>query len=483
MVTEYGSFPGVQVSVAGGGITAVAIGDDEKVVLFGAANYQNDGSFPSDGEEDSLESSVDGSVETPEQINARRQADATFGASSDLADGMREALANGANIEFLYGVAPKRVNVVDEVAGSQSGTLTNAPIWEDDVSDESDIENIVFSDTTDGDLDVIYDYTSPPAQPSEVDTVAINPLTGEYNAGDAATGEYEVDYKYLEWNSAFTATSVENVVNDDESAIFCALTDSDSVSEDLQSQADSMRGTYQLVNALSGAEPNDNQVVTTDGASVESDYSNYQRTDARYDTTNYSSANNSVDQDYYFKFAPVRQENSSSTVLGGIAGVFGGNPLDDPIYNDEVTGYDALEQSFTKTDADNMRGENVIPLRQAGTIRLKDNLSTSTETDWERDFWRRRLADRIILIGKNVGDQILGEINNPETRRATARLIRNEIRELVNDGLLRPNTDSETNWYVDVYEDSQNVNEVNVDIGFTPFGIVKRVDESITINT
>jgi hypothetical protein len=306
-------------------------------------------------------------------------------------------------------------------------------------------------------------------------------LTGEYAADAAPDVDYLFSYKYLDWQSAIESSDVSSVVNEDETAIYDVVSDSDAVASTLDGQVTTERQNYKLINAVSGAEPNDNEVITSDDAALEDDHSNYTRRDARYDTSTFSQG--SVDSDHYFKFAPVRLENVPKTVLGGVGGLFAGNPINDPIYNDPVTGYDTLEQSFTKSDADNMRSENVIPIRQAGSVRVKDNLSTSTETDWERDFWRRRIADRVILIGKTIGDTIIGRINDQQTRNAAARLIRAEIRELVDDRLLRPNTEDEQNWYVDVYEDSTNPNEVNIDIGFTPYGIVKRVDESITINT
>ena len=34
MVSEFGNFPGVRITTAGGGITAVTIGEEEKLVLF-----------------------------------------------------------------------------------------------------------------------------------------------------------------------------------------------------------------------------------------------------------------------------------------------------------------------------------------------------------------------------------------------------------------------------------------------------------------
>lgn len=475
MVTTYGSFPGVQVEVAGGGITAVSIGAEEKLVLFGEASYQDDGTITSDGDVDPLESSLSGSTNTAEQINARREADTTFGDGSELADAMREALANEANINFLYGVAPDRYNVVGEIQSTQTGSLANNTLWEEDVTDESNILSIVVTDTTGPvDMDVRYEYSSPPSAPSTAETIAINPLTGEYAADAAPDGDYSFDYKYLDWNSAFTSTSVSNVVNEDETGIFNAISDSDWVSSQLDTEVGELRSNYQLVTAMSGAQPNDSETVT-DGTG------GYLRRDARYDASAYTPG--SVDSDYYFKFAPVRLENTPKTILGGIGGLFAGNPIDDPIYNETLNGYTTLEQSFTKAEADFMREEEVIPIRQSGTIRVKDNLSTSTATDWERDFWRRRIADRVILIGKTIGDTIIGRINDEQTRNSAARLIRAELRELVDDRLLKPNTADAQNWYVDVYESSSNANEVKIDIGFTPYGIVKRVNETITIST
>jgi hypothetical protein len=482
MVTTYGDFPGVRVEVAGGGITAVAIGEEEKLVLFGEASYQDDDTLQSDGTEDSFETDLTGTPETAEQINARREADTTFGDGSELADAMREALANGANIDYLYGVAPRRYNVADETQSTQSGTLNNAPIWEENVADESNIQAIAVEDDTGPvTMTVEYDYSNPPAQPSAADTVAINPLTGEYAADAAPDGDYQFDYKYLDWQSAFDAADVSQVVEEDETGIYGAISDSDTVSSSLDGTVTTHRQNYKLINALSGAQPNTSEVITSDGQTLASDHTNYTRRDAQYDTGSFSQG--SVDADHYFKLAPVREADVPKTVLGGVGGLFAGNPINDPIYNDPLSGYDELEQSFTKADADNMRDENVIPIRQAGSVRVKDNLSTSSETDWERDFWRRRIADRVILIGKTIGDTIIGRINDEQTRNAAGRLIRAEIRELVNDRLLQPNTADETNWYVDVYEDSTNANEVNIDIGFTPYGIVKRVDETITINT
>jgi hypothetical protein len=465
-MATYSSFPGVQVETSGGGITAVVVGSEEYLVLFGEADYDRDGQdVQNDGltvdSADGLDgSNTTASTESAEQINARLEADDKFGSGSELADAMQEALANGANIDYLYGVAPERY-IRQETPGTQTGTLSDTPIFEN--TDDVTVDDGGTS------LSVEFRYDGAPATPTASQTMFINPFTGEY-AADAAPGtSFTIDYRSLDYDSAFGLSDVQNVVNEDETGVYVSLSESDDVSSNLQSEVSSQRDDYQLISALSPAEPNNN--------------SSESPPDARYDTGNYSNANQSIDSDFYFKLAPTREEDEKKTIMGGVGGLFAGNSISDPIYNDALSGYSSLEESFSKTDADNMRNENVIPVRSAGSVRVKDNLSTSTESDWERDFWRRRITDRVILIAKTVGDSIIGDINDEQTRNAAQRQIESEMRSLVDDRLLKPNTTDTQNWFVDVYEDSSNSDEADIDIGFTPYGVVKRIDASVTINT
>ena len=476
MTTTYGSFPGVQVTTAGGGITAVAVGDEENLVIFGEGDYARDGedvqnnSLTADTADGLDSNNASASTESPEQINARNEADSTFGSGSELANAMKDSLANGANIDYLYGVAPERY-IRQESPGTQTGTLSNTPLYEDS-------SEITWTDeggpTT---MSVEFTYDGAPSTPTDSDTVYVNPFTGEWAADSApGTGGFTVDYRSLDYSTAFGVTDVRNVLNEDETGVYVALSESDSVASALQTEVKTLRERYKLVNALHAAEPNDNEDVLDSNG-------NHTRFDARYDTSNYDSANQSVDADYFYKFAPVRQEDEQTTVMGGVGGLFAGNPIDDPIYNDPLQNYQALEESLSKSGANDMRDENVIPIRQAGSIRVKDNLSTSTNSDWERDFWRRRITDRVILIAKTVGDTIIGRINDEDTRSAAQRQVESEIRSLVDDRLLKPNTTDESNWFVDVYESSTNSDEVKIDIGFTPYGVVKQIDATVTINT
>jgi|APHM01.1.fsa_nt_gi hypothetical protein len=186
-MATYGSFPGVRVTTQSGGISSIAIGEEEKLVLFGEAKYELDTSGASD---EIVVSPGDGtlsvSASSPEQVNARREAEAKFGAGSELAQGLKEALANGANIDFLYGVAVPRDFVEAETQSTQTGTLDNYPIVEstggavDSSNDNLNAQGVDVVDANGGSLTVEFRYgdgsgSSTPSTPSDTDTVYVNP--------------------------------------------------------------------------------------------------------------------------------------------------------------------------------------------------------------------------------------------------------------------------------------------------------------------
>jgi hypothetical protein len=483
-MATFGSFPGVRVETRSGGISAVVVGEEEKLVLFGEANYALDsGSLVVEGDDVTL----DVSASSPEQITSTLQASAKFGSDSELSLGMQEALANGANINFLFGVAVPRVAVEAEVQSTQTGTLDNVELVEntgaavDTSAGTIGDQGIEVTDTSGpSSMNVELRYNGAPNTPTESDTVFVNPLTGEYAADAAPGGDYEFDYTFNDYSSAFSAPEVKTIVNENETGIYAAMSDSDAVSASLATEVLTLRQDFQLVNGLAIAEPNDNELLDDANSSDENGGA-----DARYDAATYSSANQSVSEESIYKFAPGREQNERKTIVGGLGGLFAGNSITNPIYNDELNGFQSLEQQLSKTDADNLRAEDLIPVRSGGAVRVQGNRSTafSGAETVAADFFTRRITDRVILIGRQVGQNIIGRINDGETRALARRLIIVQLRSLVRDGLLRANSGEEQNFSVEVSEDPTNPDEVDINISFTPFGIVKRVDETITVNT
>jgi len=73
-MATFGEFPGVRVTTTGGGIAAVDVGSEEKVVIFGGGDA----------------SAGAASVNEPTQIGSNRDAEVQFG-DSELAQAMRDA--------------------------------------------------------------------------------------------------------------------------------------------------------------------------------------------------------------------------------------------------------------------------------------------------------------------------------------------------------------------------------------------------------
>lgn len=438
----YGDFPGVRVETAGGAITGVAIGREQKLVIVGVGD-------PSNGS---------ASVNTATQIKSRLDADRKFGDGSELAEHMKDALANGANIDHLYGVMLDTTSITAETVSGGSGTLTNNPIIED-------TSVISVTNTTASSSETpVFRYDSPPTT-SDVasDEVAINPITGEVEAGDS--DDYEIDYDYPDWTSGLDES--ETVIGDEETGVIALATEAEDIASDLSSRVNTLRSEYQMALGVSAAQPNANQSEDNDPL---------------YDTSAYS---DSIDNDAYYLHAPARKDESKRTVTGAVGGVMAGNDLDDSIYSDNLDIDEDMDQRISKTDAANLRGEEVIPVRQppsGGSISLRGNASTSTNTDWDRDYWYRRIVDQVILIAKTVGDSAMGQINDETTRDGIRSQIRNELSGLASDRLIEPNTEAETNWFVDVY-DADAASTIGIDIGVTPRGLAKRIDVTITVST
>lgn len=436
--TTYGDFPGVKVTTSGGAITGIAVGREQKLVLIA----------PGDTATGSA------SVNEPTQISSRLDADRKFGDGSELAEAMKGALSNGANIDYLYGIALDALSVTGETeTGSSKGTLTNAPIVEDE-------STITVTDTVDSnEVTVNYKYEADPGGPSDPDTININPITGAWTADSSS--DYSFDYEYYDWTTALNSST--NVIEQEETGILGLSNESESIVTDVSGTVNTMRENYQMAMAVSAAQPTG---TTSDGA-------------PEYDTASYT---DSIDNDSVFIHAPARKESSTSTITPALAGLMAGNDLNESIYNRALT-TDDLDQRLSSSEADELRDEDVIPVRQppsGGSILVSDNRSTSQSTDWERDYWKRRIVDQVVLIAKSIGDSVIGRINDEETQDTVETAIEVNLRGLAQDRLIEPNEGDEENWFVDVYE--INSSTVGIDIGITPYGIVKRIETSIQIS-
>lgn len=442
--TTYGSLPGVEITVRGVAITGVIIGREQKLVVFGDGDTVNGTA----SENNAL------------QVTSKREASDKFSADSELTSALDRAIQNGVSASdgFLYGVAVGKTQVSAELA-TDSSTLANAPIVED-------TSEITFTDTSGDDLTVEFRYEDTLSTPSDGDTVFINPHTGDYEADSTADGSYEVDYAYYEWQDGLD--SADGVLDEKETGIYVTVSDAESVASKLETKVDDLRDpSFKLVRGICGAQPN----ATADGTEERLDDG-----DAKINVDTYS---DNIDNDSVFLITPAREESGGLGLLGAAGGLFSGNELDNPVYNDELFGVSPA-QRFIKTERKTLRREHqVIAVESEGENRLSSNTSTSTETDWERDFHRRRIVDQVILLAKEVGDDIEGDLNDDDTRAAAQGEIAGTIEDLIADGILEANTSDSQNWFVDISEPSAD--ETAIALGIKPQGVVKNVDITIDV--
>jgi hypothetical protein len=124
-------------------------------------------------------------------LNASEQ----FG-NSEIARAATVLTANGAN--DIRAVPVPETEMTDSGTGTDSITLSHAPIFDPQLHPEHDIE--VVNSTTSEILDVNYVYTDPVQSPTTNDTANVNPVTGSVVTD--VSSDYEVTYTYGDYQSA-----------------------------------------------------------------------------------------------------------------------------------------------------------------------------------------------------------------------------------------------------------------------------------------
>jgi len=445
MVVTIGQSPGTEVTLEAGAIGGISIGAEEKLVIFARGD-------PANG---------DAQTNSPVKIGAKEEAETQFGEGSHLTQLLKQAIDNGANTAYLWGVMPSTQSVTGEAvdAATQSFTLNNAPIIED-------VDEITVTDPAGPtEYDVEFRYNSPPDTPQSAETAFVRPQSGEIETDAAA--DFEVDYKYLDWQAAFDAA--DPIVNEGESGVYFAGTDAESVASTLFSKAENLRDpAYKMVKAGAGAPPNANTEETTP--------------DPDYNTTEYA---DNLDSLPGFAFAPARQDNTTDTLLGAVAGVAAGNDLQNPIRGEQLSGVDVESGSddaalFDWGERNDLRNAQVIPIKQEGSINLDGSVSTNTSENWETDFQTVRVVDRAILVVYAVAQQIMNTLDTPGRDEIAAEEAQAQLEGMADEGLVLPNQPNEVNLFVRPVDDTPQ-GTIALEMGVTPVQAVDTFKTTITI--
>jgi len=443
MVT-LGQSPGVRVTTQSGSVGGVTLGRSQYTIFIGIG-----------------ESSGSASANEVVSITTRRGVEDAFGRDSDIAEQWRRATANGANKTYIRGIKASMTETTETVTSTSSDTLSNSPI----IPDKDRITVTDTGDSTEQAIEFVYedDPTSANAPDPSSGEVYINPNNGSWVA--PSSSDYEFVYEYADWDEALQ--TARDAVGEEEFGVIVPLTHASSVTSSVPGVLTQMRDNIKMVLSVIAPEPT---------GTSESGFKPI------YDTQNLT---NALDDDRIFGPTPQAIEDRDIAngpdygieLLGAYAGRMAGNELEEPVYNDVIQTDADLVQKLSRSEAQDLRGEYLIPVRQRGEIRLEDNLSTYDQNEnggWERDYFRRRIVDVVIATIRSVARRTIGAINDPEARTDVRDVIISEMRDLVNLDLLQVNGQS-----IDVY--AKDKDTIGIDLGITPNGVTKQVDATLTV--
>jgi len=442
-MATYGSIPGVQISTSTGNVSGVTIGRSQYLLLAGVGN-SNESVDPAD----------------PVEIDGRADVDEKFGEGSDVAEAYRNALANGADPDFVRAVRVPTTTVSGDTFADVSGTIADTPIL-------SDTENI-DADADGDDLDVKLDWSSPPEPPEEGE-VNVNPYTGEF---EAEKSEVFFEYQHLEWEDALYSLTGE--LTEGEFGVINPLTASSDVGAMLDGMIEEMRDDMKMVVGIMGAEYND----TADSGRPALDASEFENTfssDTMFTVGPTALAGPDL---YATDESDLTEAGMGLEALGAAAGLFAGNSNTDPVYDSVLSGVTDLEQDVSRADVTDLRGEYVIPVRDTGAIRLEDNRSTYDQEEqggWERDYFRRRIVDLVTVTLFLTARQQIGGILDGGTVSDVQDAVSVQLSDFVEDGLLEAG-EQEVNVF------RQDDRTIGMDVVITPLGVAKGADVNLEIN-
>jgi hypothetical protein len=427
MAEQYGvsGIPGDSTTVRSGGTVAVSTAFNATLGLVGGMDTDN-GSATA-GDVVTIESSTDAATQ--------------FGESSELKEQVDLALAQQSPPSEIYAVGVTETETTESVSGSQTGTLSNNPF---DPNVHPD-EEITVQDTVEGQsvtVNIDYrtgtDLTSNP--PTETNTININPNTGEYAADESS--DYDFTYSYGDYQGAIAdvAKKVPRALG--------VCTERVSVGNDVLAEVNNYDVNFDFMHAYIGAPP-------------ESDASNY---------------SDSFDDRRLSVIAPARgytdtAETNMQRSVGAVAGKQAGKPLGDSTTYEGLGGFASLNTEYTNSEIATLIDSQVYPLRQSGGIKVIKDMTTSTDSRFER-VYASEIIDEATEVSHRISEDFIGEANIQEQRGDLAESHRISYREFVEDDLL-------TGFAVTPSLAGDDA--VDLDIGIEVVGIIDRINVTISV--
>lgn len=417
--------PSDQITVTSGGTVDASAAISFTLGLVGGMDTGN-GSATDDG--------------TVVEVASSSDAAAKFGENSELKELVDLALAQESPPSEILAAPVEETTVTGESAGGQSGTLDNVPVFDPNVQDEHDI---VASDSggTDPTVNIVYD--SPPATPTDADTVNVNPVTGEFDFDSTATGSYTFDYDYGDYSTAIT-----NMADRVPRVLFVA-TENTSVVSSLETEVNDHKSEFEFITGMAGILPE----------------------------TTASSYSDSFDNRFISLVASSRAftdeaETNMVRTGGAVAGKQAGKALGDSTTYESLGGLSSLLTDYTNSQLGTLIDAQVLPVKHGDRIFVVKDMTTSTDAKFER-IYGSEIVNEAIEISHTISQEFIGELNTESNRFALGESHISSYDEMKSDDLLDDAT-------VNVSEGA-TADEVDVSIGLDVVDVMDLIDVDITV--
>jgi hypothetical protein len=377
-------------------------------------------------------------------VNTTTEAENEFGTDSELAYQARLAFANGATA--VHGVPLDVTSTTETFTSTQNGTLSSAPVLDPEVHIS---EDITAQDTTAGDSVTVNIVYGAPSQPSESNTINLNPETGDWEADESA--DYDITVQTADYT-----TAIENAVTETVRAVG-VCTESDSPKTNLQTELGTQASNFRFKRGVVGAD------VDIDPGS----------------TGTYTPH---VEDRRLVEVAPARGESPSGKVrlVGAIAGMIASQPIDvtGSITYDTVSGLDSLKTDFTPLQAESFEQVTAV----TDQFEVAEGVTTSAESSFA-DIYKVEIIDLIVeQLYERIRNFRGGSNSRPARRVFKSRLKRTLGAQSVPNAQppLLASGDGTQPYSVAVTQGATDT-ETDVDIGIDVAPIAKEVTLDISV--
>lgn len=381
----------------------------------------------------------DATAGTVYDVTSSSQARTLFGSDSELQEQIDLAFVNGAT--EVHAVAVPETQSTESFSSTTQFTLDNAPAFDPNLHSN---KTITIQDTSEGaecTVNIVYGTVT---QPSENNTVNLNPNTGEAYADASST--YEVTYEYGDYTNV-----IGDVVNETPRAIG-VCTENTSIGNTLLTEAENAATGFNFTRGYVGAEP-------------EVDAGNYTDSFDSRRFTVVSTSRGYLDQ----------AETDETRTVGAIVGKQAGKPLGDSTTYEGVNGLASLRTpsgGYSDSDIVDFISEQVMPVVDDGGIQIIKDMTTSTEPKFER-VYASEIVDEVTELVHTVSKSFVGERANNDGFVALEDSLEATLDELREDDLIVASSLNIT--------EGATAYEADVDIGIQVVPIFDTIDVSITV--